>query len=82
MVRITLIYNLRAIIYYIQYDIIYMSLLFLVLDKSRENDRDAICAVMRQLLRKSFVFVANALPLTSWCHIHRGKKVYRMLQAF
>lgn len=39
-----------------------MSLLFLVLDKSRENDRDAICAVMRQLLRKSFVFLPVHFP--------------------
>lgn len=59
-----------------------MSLLFLLLDNSRENYRDAICTVMRQLLRKSFVFVAHAHPFTSCSHIHRGRKVYCMLQAF
>lgn len=58
-----------------------MSLLFLLLDKSRENYRDVVCTVMRQLLRKCLIFCPPH-PFTSCSHNHRDRKVYIILQGF
>lgn len=56
--------------------------LFLPADNSRENYRDVICTVMRQLLRKNFDFVVQAHLHTSWCHIHLGRKAYYLYLFF
>lgn len=55
-----------------------ISLLSLPADKSRENYRDAICTVMRELLRKNLAFVAQTQAVVTYILAEMYTVFYRL----